>query len=127
MYKYYYYNKGPLPNHFPIWILSSLPHFGSKASPHEGKGWEFWGPIRTPSKGGGARGLGLRSWLGLDRFTAEGSFLLCLWLFPVAAAAKETAGSLSLALLRHIKASFSSSEPLGFEVELFQRLNPKGE
>lgn len=87
-----------------------------------GSGPDFQQRGRGAGRGGQGWGIGF----GLNRFTAEGSFLLRLWPFVVVAAAKETAGSLSLALLRHIKASFSSLQPLGFEVGLFRRLNPGG-
>ena len=82
----------------PVGVLGSGPDFQQRG--------------RGTGRGGRGWGIGF----GLNRFTAEGSFLLRLWPFVVVAAAKETAGSLSLALLRHIKASFSSLQPLGFEV-----------
>lgn len=121
MCKYYYYNKGPFKNHFLIWRLSTLPDFGRR-----GLTWRGWGGCSGVQSRLLAEREEGRGW-GLDRFTAEGCFSFCLRLFPAVAAARETASGLSLALLRHIKASFSSLEPLGFEVGFFQRLNPKGE
>ena len=110
----------------PFLFGAPAPTLGDKASLPEG-GLGFWGLVQTSSKGGGERGRvgGWGTGFGLHRFSAGGSFGLCLWPFPVMAAAWETAAAFPWPCSGTSKPPCPSLDPLGFEVGLFLRLNPE--